>query len=85
MSKNDHELNGGTAGKIQVWADDKENHFAIRLDIDDHFRAKTDNGMTDENFVKIVDQTDFLSDLTYNWAFTLKHWIQVHKANTNEK
>jgi hypothetical protein len=84
VGNNHRELNRRSAGKIQVWANDKENHFAIRLDIDDHFRAKTDNGMTDENFVKMVDQTDFLSDLKYNWAFTLKHWTKAHMASDNE-
>jgi hypothetical protein len=81
--KNDISEAQGMVRKIELWSNDKESHFAIRLDIDDHFRAKTNEAVPDEKFVKIVDQEDFLADSKYQWAFTLRHWIK-HNLSTKD-
>lgn len=69
---------------IEIWANSNESEFAIRLDSDDFFRAKSNSAMADKQFTKMVETIDFLDDVKYYWEYTLEHWIEKHKSPTKE-
>lgn len=64
----------GPLSKIQIWSNAKGSEFAIRLNTDmmDSFRATTKQG---EKFVKIIEESEYLNDMKYDWNYTLKYWM----------
>lgn len=70
--------------KIQIWSNMRGSEFAIRLstDIEDSFRAAT---RQEENYVKIVEETEYLHDMKYDWDYTLRYWVETHHNNKYHK
>lgn len=39
----------------------------------DSFRATTKQG---EKYVKIIEESEYLNDMKYDWSYTLKYWME---------
>jgi hypothetical protein len=65
-----------TLQKIQIWSNANGSEFAIRLDtdIEGSFRAVTKQK---EKYVKIVEETEYMHDMKYEWNYTLKYWVDT--------
>lgn len=63
--------------KIQIWSNANGSEFAIRLntDIMDSFRAVTKQK---EKYIRIVEETEYMHDMKYEWDYTLKYWVDTH-------
>lgn len=63
--------------RIQIWSNVNCSEFAIRLntDIADSFRAVTKEG---EQYMKIVEESEYLHDMNYEWHYTLSYWVEIH-------
>ena len=73
--------------KIQLWTNEYQNEYAIRLEgSKSKLLAAT---KYDVDYTKIVDESDYLEELEYNWNYTLQCWIDSsrssNKSNNNEK
>jgi hypothetical protein len=74
--------------KIQLWTNEQENEFAIRLAIsptDDNNNLSLENSFlatTDPNsrYVHPVAESDYLEDLKHGWDYTLRHFIEEYKT-----
>ena len=75
--------------KIQLWTNKHQNEFAIRLttdsetlatsnDNDDRniFLASTD---TNEDYIRVVAETDYFEPLKHGWEYTLRTLIEQYK------
>lgn len=67
--------------KIQIWSNANGSEFAIRLstDIINSFRAATRHR---EKYDRIVDETEYMHDMKYEWDYTLKYWVDTHHVGT---
>ena len=58
--------------KIQLWSDQSKNEYAIRLEGSGGLLAST---KTNIQYTELVDESEYLEDLKYNWSYTLKAWM----------
>jgi hypothetical protein len=58
--------------KIQLWSNQSKNEYAIRLEGNVELLAAT---KTNIHYTELVDESEYLEDLKYNWRYTLKAWM----------
>ena len=58
--------------KIQLWSNESKNEYAIRLEGESELLAAT---KTNIRYIVLVDESEYLEDLKYNWSYTLKTWM----------
>jgi hypothetical protein len=59
---------------IELWANEEETEFGIRIAGEPGFRAITARH-PNLMFEKIIDSATMLDDFPYNWPFTLDLWV----------
>lgn len=64
--------------KIQFWSDTQGKEFAVRLSNDDDFRAVSNPAA---RYTKLVEESDYFSDMNYDWKFLLKYWIGMKNGS----
>ena len=57
---------------IQLWTNQDQNQYAIRLDGKSDLLATTNQNA---QYTDLVQETDYLEELEYDWDYTLKHCI----------
>jgi hypothetical protein len=57
---------------IQLWTNQDQNQYAIRLDGKSDLLATTNQNA---KYTDLVQETDYLEELEYDWDYTLKHCI----------
>ena len=66
--------------KIQLWSNRSKSDYAIKL------KARTDTPLAatknTEEYTDLVEESDYLEDLQYDWNYTLRHWIDIHSRNS---
>ncbi|MGA9840765.1 MAG: hypothetical protein WBQ25_00455 [Nitrososphaeraceae archaeon] len=78
--------------KIQLWTNEQENEFALRLAIS----PTDDNNLSSENsflattdpnsrYVHPVAESDYLEDLKHGWDYTLRHFIEEYKQTLKQQ
>lgn len=68
--------------RIQIWSNVDGSEFAIRLNTDfDSFRALTKQE-GEEQYVRIVEETEYLYDMEYDWDYALKSWMERHNGRS---
>jgi hypothetical protein len=67
--------------KIQLWSNNSKSDYAIKLRGRSNFLASTKD--TTEEYTKLVEESDYLEDVQYNWNYTLRHWIDNHLHNNS--
>ena len=78
-----------THRKIQLWTNRHQNEFAIRLTTDSETLATSDDNddrniflaSTDanEDYIRVVAETDYFEPLKHGWEYTLRHLIEQYK------
>ena len=77
-----------THRKIQLWANRHQNEFAIRLTTDSETLATSDDDNRNiflaatnpnEDYVRVVAETDYFEPLKHGWEYTLRHLIEQYK------
>jgi hypothetical protein len=66
--------------KIQLWSNNSKTDYAIKLKGSQDFLAATKD--TTEEYTDLVEESDYIEDVQYDWNYTLKHWINNHACNT---
>lgn len=59
---------------IELWANEEETEFGIRVAGEPGFKAITTNH-ANMMFEKIIDSATMLEDFPYNWPLTLDLWV----------
>ena len=59
---------------VELWANEGETEFGIRVAGEPGFKAIT-TSHTNMMFEKIIDSATMLEDFPYNWPFTLDLWV----------
>ena len=78
--------------KIQLWTNEQENEFALRLAIS----PTDDNNLTRkilflQQQIPILDtfhpvaESDYLEDLKHGWDYTLRHFIEEYKQTLKQQ
>lgn len=57
--------------RLQLWSDDRGKEFAVRLSNEHDFRAVSNPAA---KYTKLVEESDYFSDMKYDWEFLLDHW-----------
>jgi hypothetical protein len=68
--------------KMQLWSNISKTDYAIKLNGKSGFLAATRQPPTEE-YTNLVEESDFLEDVQYDWNYTLRHWIDNHACNIN--
>lgn len=75
--------------KLQLRSDPSRSEYAICLEgFTDTLAATCENMSKRSQYTHLIEESDFLEDLQYDWKYTLKHWISnrdhyVHSSNEN--
>ena len=69
------------ARRLELWTDEHETHFAIKISGDADFRAATSRYV---KYVRIVDMGLYLADQTYQWKYTLVQWVKNYRKDLQE-
>ena len=75
--------------KLQLWSDPSRSEYVICLeDFTDTLAATCENVSKRSQYIHLIEESDFLEDLQYDWKYTLKHWIGNrdhcdHSSNEN--
>jgi hypothetical protein len=56
---------------IQLWTNQDQNQYAIRLEGKSDLLATTNQ---DAQYTDLVEESDYLEELEYDWDYTLKHY-----------
>lgn len=67
-------MKGSALLSIEIWSDEKEQDFGIKLSSDSRFRAVTRNNA---NFVKIVHSSPYFEGFRDMWEFALLNWVRL--------
>ena len=79
-----------THRKIQLWTNKHQNEFAIRLTTDSETLATSDDNDDDRNiflaatdlnedYIRVVAETDYFEPLKHGWEYTLRTLIERYK------
>lgn len=79
-----------THRKIQLWTNKHQNEFAIRLTTDSETLATSDDNDDDrsiflaatdvnEDYTRVVAETDYFEPLKHGWEYTLRTLIEHYK------
>ena len=79
-----------THRKIQLWTNRHQNKFAIRLTTDSETLATSDDNDDDRNiflaatdanedYIRVVAETDYFEPLKHGWEYTLRTLIEQYK------
>ncbi len=71
-------MEGPDARKVQLWSDDRGKEFAVRLANEPDFRVASNPSV---KYTKLVDESEYLSDIKYDWQFLLEHWVGVKNGS----
>jgi hypothetical protein len=63
---------------IQLWTNQDQNQYAIRLEGKSDLLATTNQSA---QYTDLVEESDYLEDLEYDWDYTLKHCINNNIDN----
>lgn len=64
---------------LQLWTDHSKTKYAIRLDSDLDYLAKSDPEVT--RYTTLIAESDTIfSGYEYDWKFILNRWIESHKV-----
>ena len=62
-----------------MWSNNSKSDYAIKL------KARTDTPLAatknTEEYTDLVEESDYLEHLQYDWNYTLRHWIDIHTSN----
>jgi hypothetical protein len=73
-----------TNRKLQLWTDVSKIKYAIRLETDLDFLAKSDPEV--KQYSTLIAESDTVfSGYEYDWKFILRRWIESHKIATGFK
>jgi len=62
--------------KLQLRSDPSRSEYAICLEGFINTLATTSENMSKRSqYTHLIEESDFLEDLQYDWKYTLKHWI----------
>ena len=68
-----------TNRKLQLWTDLSKTKYAIRLESDLDYLAKSDPEVT--QYTTLIAESDTIfSGYEYDWKFILNRWIESHKV-----
>jgi hypothetical protein len=65
--------------KVQLWSNNSKSDYAIKLKARTDILAATKNT---EEYTDLIEESDYLEDLKYDWDYTLRHWIDIHTSNS---
>ena len=76
-----------THRKIQLWTNRHQNEFAMRLTTDSEILATSDDDRniflaatdTNEDYIRVVAETDYFEPLKHGWEYTLRTLIEQYK------
>jgi hypothetical protein len=79
-----------THRKIQLWTNRHQNEFAIRLTTDSEILATSDDNNddrniflattdTNEDYIRVVAETDYFEPLKHGWEYTLRTLTEQYK------
>ncbi|MFL6442086.1 MAG: winged helix-turn-helix domain-containing protein [Nitrososphaeraceae archaeon] len=77
--------------KIQLWTNRHQNQFAIKLTPDSETLATSDKDDSNiflaatnpnEDYIRVVAETDYFEPLKHGWDYTLGHLIEQYKQKT---
>jgi hypothetical protein len=57
-------------------SDESKSHYAIKLNNQEEFLVATSSPST-EKYTNLIEESDYLEDIQYNWEYTLSHWINT--------
>ena len=57
---------------LQLWTNPNQDQYAIKFEGKSELLAATDQKM---KYTDVVETSDYIEDLEYDWDYTLKHWI----------
>lgn len=63
---------------VQLWSDAKGKEFAVKISDEPDFRAATNPAA---KYTNLVDETEYFSDVEYDWQFLLTHWVSIQDRN----
>lgn len=66
-----------------MWSNNSRSDYAIKLDGKSDFLAATRQPTTEE-YTDLVQESDYLEDVQYDWNYTLMHWIDNHARIISE-
>jgi hypothetical protein len=69
--------------KIQLWSNNSKSNYAIKLRGRSNFLAATKD--TTEEYTKLVEESDYLEDMQYDWNYALRHWIDIRVRNMSSE
>ena len=58
---------------VELWSDERETGFGIRLAGEKGFRATT--GLSPNALSKLVDSSPYFEESSYSWSYTLSRWV----------
>jgi hypothetical protein len=61
--------------KIQLRSNESKTHYALRLSNQEEFLVAT--GSPTEKYTNLIEESDYLEDVLYNWEYTLSHWLNT--------
>jgi hypothetical protein len=73
------DYNKNTRIKIQLWSNNSKSDYGVKLKGRSGFLAATKD--TTEEYTDLVEESDYLEDVQYDWNYTLRHWIDNHVRN----
>jgi hypothetical protein len=81
---------GSIHQKIQLWTNEQENEYALRLAIsatndnnqEDSFVARTSLNST---YTHLIAESDYLEDLKHGWDYTLRHFVEEYKQEVLQR
>ena len=63
--------------KIQLWSNESKTNYAIKLSNQGEFLVATSSPT--EKYTDLIEESDYLEDIQYNWEYTLSHWINTKR------
>jgi hypothetical protein len=64
---------------MQLWSDQSGKEYAIRLQEDSYITPPSMKSATtiknNIQYTRLIEESDYLEDIEYNWNYTLMHWI----------
>lgn len=64
--------------KIQLWSNESKTHYAIKLSNQQELVVATSSPSI-EKYTNLIEESDYLEDIQYNWEYTLSHWINAKR------
>jgi hypothetical protein len=70
--------------KIQLWSNRSRTEYAMKLKGKSNLLAATRQDMREE-YTHLVEESNYLEDVQYDWNYTLRNCIDNHTCNVNTR